>query len=191
MIRQSFIGTALLIIVGWFLVVWDSPPESFMRDSKTPVVQQRQVDGYMSSITSQRFSVTGEQLFLLTSPKMQLFEGDSRLELTQPRLFSLPTRAGNKGNGIAFLADFGTISGTGNRLSLLGNVKAIITGTEQEKTLTAASLEYQLTEMIISTEDDFILKTAQSSLTGKGLMGDLSKDLFTLKSKVHGVHDAI
>ena len=191
MIRQSFIGTALLIIIGWFLVVWDSPPESFIRDSKTPVVQQRQVDGYMASITSQRFSITGEQLFLLTSPKMQLFEGDSRLELTQPRLFSLPKGADNKGNGIAFLADFGTLSGTGDRLSLLGNVKAIITGTEQEKTLTAASLEYQLTEMIISTEDDFTLKTAQSSLTGKGLMGDLSKDLFTLKSKVHGVHDAI
>ena len=191
MIRQSFIGTALLIIVGWFLIVWDSPPESFMRDSKTSVVQEIQVEGYMASITSQRFSVTGEQLFLITSPKMQLFEGDSRLELTQPRFFSLPEGPNNKGKGIAFLADFGTLSGTGDRLSLLGNVKAVITGTEQEKTLTAASLEYQLTEMIVSTEESFILKTAQSSVTGKGLVGDLNKDLFSLKSKVHGVHDAI
>ena len=120
MIRQSFIGTALLIIVGWFLIVWDSPPESFMRDSKTSVVQEIQVEGYMASITSQRFSVTGEQLFLITSPKMQLFEGDSRLELTQPRFFSLPEGPNNKGKGIAFLADFGTLSGTGDRLSLLG-----------------------------------------------------------------------
>jgi hypothetical protein len=68
MIRQSFIGTALLIIIGWFLLVWDSPPESFMRNNTADRVQQRQVDSYMASITSQRFSATGEQLFLLTSP---------------------------------------------------------------------------------------------------------------------------
>ncbi|MFQ3345494.1 MAG: LPS export ABC transporter protein LptC [Porticoccaceae bacterium] len=191
MIRQSFIGTALLIIVGWFLIVWDSPPESFMPGSNTSIVQERQVDGYMASITSQRFSVTGEQLFLLTSPKMQLFEGDSRLELTQPRFLSLPKGPNNKGKGIAFSADFGTLSGAGDLMFLEGNVKAIITGTEQKKTLTAASLEYQLTEMIVSTDKKFTLETAQSFLTGEGLVGDLNKDLFTLKSKVHGVHDAI
>ena len=56
MIRQSFIGTALLIIIGWFLLVWDSPPESFMRNNNAERVQQRQVDSYMASITSQRFS---------------------------------------------------------------------------------------------------------------------------------------
>ena len=191
MIRQSFIGTALLIIIGWFLLVWDSPPESFMRNNTADRVQQRQVGSYMASITSQRFSATGEQLFLLTSPKMQLFTGDSRLELTQPRFIVLPKGANNKGKGVAFLADFGTLSGTGDRLSLIGNVKAVITGTEQEKTLTSTSLEYQPTEMIISTEDNFTLKTVQSSLVGKGLVGDLNKDLFTIKSKVHGVHDAI
>ena len=191
MIRQSFIGTALLIIIGWFLLVWDSPPESFMRNNTADRVQQRQVDSYMASITSQRFSATGEQLFLLTSPKMQLFTGDSRLELTQPRFIVLPKGANNKGKGVAFLADFGTLSGTGDRLSLIGNVKAVITGTEQEKTLTSTSLEYQPTKMIISTEDNFTLKTMQSSLIGKGLVGDLNKDLFTIKSKVHGVHDAI
>ena len=191
MIRQSFIGTALLIIIGWFLLVWDSPPESFMRNNNADRVQQRQVDSYMASITSQRFSATGEQLFLLTSPKMQLFTGDSRLELTQPRFIALPKGANNKGKGVAFLADFGTLSGTGDRLSLIGNVKAVITGTEQEKTLTSTSLEYQPTKMIISTEDNFTLKTVQSSLVGKGLVGDLNKDLFTIKSKVHGVHDAI
>lgn len=191
MIRQSFIGTALLIIIGWFLLVWDSPPESFMRNNTADRVQQRQVDSYMASITSQRFSATGEQLFLLTSPKMQLFTGDSRLELTQPRFIALPKGANNKGKGVAFLADFGTLSGTGDRLSLIGNVKAVITGTEQEKTLTSTSLEYQPTKMIISTEDNFTLKTVQSSLVGKGLVGDLNKDLFTIKSKVHGVHDAI
>ena len=191
MIRQSFIGTALLIIIGWFLLVWDSPPESFMRNNTADRVQQRQVDSYMASITSQRFSATGEQLFLLTSPKMQLFTGDSRLELTQPRFIALPKGANNKGKGVAFLADFGTLSGTGDRLSLIGNVKAVITGTEQEKILTSTSLEYQPTKMIISTEDNFTLKTVQSSLIGKGLVGDLNKDLFTIKSKVHGVHDAI
>ena len=191
MIRQSFIGTALLIIIGWFLLVWDSPPESFMRNNNADRVQQRQVDSYMASITSQRFSAAGDQLFLLTSPKMQLFSGDSRLELTQPRFIALSQGANNKGKGVAFLADFGTLSGTGDRLSLIGNVNAVITGTEQEKTLTSTSLEYQPTKMIISTEDNFTLKTMQSSLIGKGFVGDLNKDLFTIKSKVHGVHDAI
>ncbi len=74
MIRQSLISLSLLIIVGWFLVVWDSPPESFIRKNADQLVQKRSVDSYMTGISSRRFSETGDELFLLTSSRMELFD---------------------------------------------------------------------------------------------------------------------
>ena len=64
MIRQSFIGITLVVIISWFLVVWDSPPESFIRKNNSQVVQEPSVDSYMTAMTSQRFSDNGNELFI-------------------------------------------------------------------------------------------------------------------------------
>lgn len=48
MIRQSVISLILLLIVSWFLVVWDSPPESFLQKNDGQLVQKRSVDSYMT-----------------------------------------------------------------------------------------------------------------------------------------------
>jgi lipopolysaccharide export system protein LptC len=52
------------------------------------------------------------------------------------------------------------------------------------------SLEYDAPNMLITTDGDFTLTTPALSVSGKGLNANLSKEIFTMNSKVRAVHEA-
>ena len=190
MIRQSGISLILLLIVGWFLVVWDSPPESFLQKNDDQLVQKRSVDSYMTGISSRRFSERGDELFLLTSSKMELFNGESRLELSAPRFVSVTTKTDGEDTGVSFIANSGTLSEDGQQLVLKGAVEAVIAGTKNQSTMTSESLNYNASKMLITTDGKFDLITPTLSISGRGLNADLSEETFTMKSNVSAVHEA-
>ena len=192
MIRQSFIGITLVVIISWFLVVWDSPPESFIRKNNSQVVQELSVDSYMTAMTSQRFSDNGNELFILTSSKMELLSGESHLHLSAPRFVS---RIGNleqrEEKGVSFVAHSGTLSADGSKLSLNGDVVAFINGTSQQSTLTSNNLNYNSARMTLTTDGSFKLVSPELTLSGTGLNADLDKEVFRINSKVRATHYAI
>ena len=190
MIRQSVISLILLLIVSWFLVVWDSPPESFLQKNDGQLVQKRSVDSYMTGISSRRFSARGDELFLLTSSKMELFNGESRLELSAPRFVSVTTKTDGEDTGVSFIANSGTLSEDGQQLVLKGAVEAVIAGTKNQSTMTSESLNYNASKMLITTDGKFDLITPTLSISGRGLNADLSEETFTMKSNVSAVHEA-
>lgn len=67
MIRQALLISALIFFVGGFLLIWDSPPESFMRKQTGQVEEVPVADSYMTDVSSLKFSSSGSQQFLLTS----------------------------------------------------------------------------------------------------------------------------
>ena len=183
MIRQSFIGITLVVIISWFLVVWDSPPESFIRKNNSQLVQEPSVDSYMTTMTSQRFSDNGNELFILTSSKMELLSGETQLHLSAPRFVS---RIGNleqrEEKGVSFVANSGTLSADGSKLSLNGDVVAFINGISHQSTLT---------RMTVTTDGGFKLVSPELTLSGTGLNANLDKEIFRINSKVRATHDAI
>jgi LPS export ABC transporter protein LptC len=189
-IRQSLISLSLLIIVGWFLVVWDSPPESFIRKNADQLVQKRSVDSYMTGISSRRFSETGDELFLLTSSRMELFDRESRVELKAPRFVSVTPKAGSKDTGVSFAANSGTLFDDGRKLVLNGAVEAVIAGTKNDSIMTAETLNYDPSKMLITTDEKFNLTTPTLSISGKVLNANLSEETFIAKSRVIAVHEA-
>ena len=64
MIRQSFVIIIMLAIVSWFLIVWDSSPQSFLPVDKTKTTASDSIESYMTGVTSRRFSESGGELFL-------------------------------------------------------------------------------------------------------------------------------
>jgi LPS export ABC transporter protein LptC len=185
MIRQSFIGITLVVIISWFLVVWDSPPESFIRKNNSQVVQELSVDSYMTAMTSQRFSDNGNELFILTSSKMELLSGETRFV---SRISNLEQR---EEKGVSFVAHSGTLSADGSKLSLNGDVVAFINGTSQQSTLTSNNLSYNSARMTVTTDGSFKLASPELTLSGTGLNADLDKEVFRINSKVRATHDAI
>ena len=190
MIRQSFISVILLLIVSWFLVVWDSPPESFMRKNDGQLVQKRSVDSYMTGISSRRFSDNGDELFFLTSSKMELFKGESGVVLSTPRFVTVSNKGKGEDTGVSFVANTGTLSEDGRNLVLNGDVEAVIAGKNSQSIVTSDSLEYDAPNMLITTDGNFTLTTPALSVSGKGLNANLSEEIFTMNSKVRAVHEA-
>ena len=84
MIRQALLTFILALMVGGFLLIWDSPPESFIRQRDGQFDKDPRADSYMKEITSRSFSTEGSEKFSLSSPRMEFFTGSSILTLDKP-----------------------------------------------------------------------------------------------------------
>ncbi len=189
MIRQFLLGVGLLIMVGGFLLVWDSPPQSFMRTQQGQVEKVPSADSYMIAVSSRRFSKTGSEQLLINSPKIELFSGDSNALILQPSIVSIDEQTGAK--AIALNAQQARLSDDGETLTLNGNVIAVINGEQGNSTLSTETLSFLPATNTAATEDRFKLVTPQVKISGQGLDANLANKVFTIKSKVHAVHDPI
>ena len=189
MIRQFLLGFGLLIVVGGFLLIWDSPPQSFMRQQQAQVEKVPSADSYMTTVTSRRFSKTGAEQLLINSPKIELFAGDAKVLISQPSIISVDQQTG--ASAVELNAQQGTLSGDGETLALSGNVIAVIDGQQGPSQLSTETLSYLPETNVATTEDRFKLVTPQVKISGKGLNVNLANQVFTIKSKVHAVHDPI
>ena len=90
MIKQGLFGAFLVIFVGGFLLVWDSPPDAFKRNQTPQVDRPPLADSYMTEITSRQFSDTGKEKFILFAPKVELFSDASETPVSYTHL-TLPT----------------------------------------------------------------------------------------------------
>lgn len=188
MIKQSFILLVLLIFVSWFLIVWDSPPESFIREKPSKMVPQGRVDSYMLGVTSRRFSDIGEEVFLLTSSKMEVLAGSSDILLTDPRFVSVSDQERDRETGVSFYATQGVLKNNSSSLSLIGNVEAVIAGSDVEHNLTSQALQYDSTLKLITTGKPFQLSSEAMSISGKGLTINLEQETFKIFSETRALH---
>jgi lipopolysaccharide export system protein LptC len=189
MIRQFLLGFGLLIMVGGFLLIWDSPPKSFMRQQQGQVEKVPRADSYMTAVTSRRFSKTGSEQLIISSPKIELYTGDSKVLMSQPSILSIDQQTG--ANAVTLNAQQGSLSNDGETLTLSGNVVAVIDGQQGSSQLSTDTLSYVPETNIATTDDRFKLVTPQVKISGKGLNANLASEVFTIKSKVQAVHDPI
>ncbi len=189
MIRQFLLGFGLLFIVGSFLLVWDSPPQSFMRKQQGQVDKVPSADSYMIDVSSRRYSKTGSEQLLISSPKVALFSGDTQALISQPNIISIDPKTGT--NAVELSAQQGVLSNDGETLTLSGDVIAVIDGQQGSSTLSTPALSYLPATNTATTDDHFKLVTPQVKISGKGLEANLANEVFTIKSKVHAVHDPL
>ena len=86
MIKQFSLAFGLLLLISGFLLVWDSPPESFLRNQVSQIEGTPSADSYMTSVVSQRFGADGAEQYVLSSPKMEFFNDNSRLQISELQL---------------------------------------------------------------------------------------------------------
>lgn len=189
MIRQFLLGFCLLIMVGVFLLVWDSSPQSFMRNQAGQVDKVPSAESYMTKVTSRRFSKTGGKQLVINSPKIEVFPGETGILIAQPSIISIDEQTGV--SRVKLDAQRGVLSNNGEVLTLSGDVVAVVDGQQGNTKLSTTTLGYQPATNIATTEDRFKLVTPQVRISGKGLDADLANEVFTIKSKVRAVHDPL
>ncbi len=187
MIRQALLTFVLALMVGGFLLIWDSPPESFIRQKGNQFDKNPQADSYMEVITSRRFSAEGTEKFSLNSPRIEFFEGSSILTLAEPVFLTQNTL----GKPLRLQASQGKLNSATGKLDLDGNVHADINNRGELAQLTTEHLTYFTDSNIALTDSSFKLLTPQSKVSGTGLHIDLIKGVFIIKSKVRAIHEPI
>jgi LPS export ABC transporter protein LptC len=187
MIRQALLTLTLALMVGGFLLIWDSPPESFIRQKGDQFEKNPRADSYMEEITSRRFSDKGSEKFSLSSPRIEFFEGSSILTIDEPVfLTSSPL-----GRPLELQASQGQLDSALGMLDLDGNVRADINSRGELARLTTEHLTYFIDTNIALTDSSFKLLAPQNNVSGSGLHIDLIKEIFTIKSKVRVTHEPI
>lgn len=187
MIKQTLLISGLLVIVGGFLLIWDSPPQSFMRKQTGQVDEVPVADSYMTEISSFKFSRTGEQQFILTSPRAEFFTKNSELILSQPNIVSSGTNSNN--NQVSLKAYLGTLYNHGELVSLQENVVAVKEAPEGQTILNTEDLIYRPGSNTANNSGPFKLHTPEVTLTGSGLNANFTSEIFIINSKVRAIHE--
>ena len=194
MIKQFSLAFGLLLLISGFLLVWDSPPESFLRNQVSQIEGTPSADSYMTSVVSQRFGADGAEQYVLSSPKMEFFNDNSRLQISELQLAA--KRDNNpqepaEAEVINISANSGILNNNGETLLLAGNVIAVVDEPRGTTELTSAKISYKPATYTASAPGRFKLRTPQVTLSGTGLKANLANDVFTIKSNVRAIHEPL
>ena len=184
--KQFFFINALALITAGFLLVWESPPESFLRPQSGKVQTLPSADSYMHEVTSYKFADSGAKQFTLNSDKASYYNNKSLLIMDSPTLQSTQT---SKPETIKIVAEKGLLSTDSETLELIGDVNAHWYTDEGKKQLTAGKITYLITSDTAQAEGGFQLNTPQAQLTGKTLSTDLQNGTTTITSRVRAIYE--
>jgi len=191
MIRQLLLLAVLGVLVGGFLLVWDSPPESFLKSSSAKAERLPDADSYMQNITSYKFTAAGNKAFTLHSAKGFFYDRKSLLMLDHPSFQSSTAEASPE--LLKITADRGELQLTdsGDILQLGGNVNAQWHSTEGLTNLNTEVFTYHIDERIAHAQQGFRLSNPQAELTGERLSTDFENAITEIQSGVRAVYESL
>jgi LPS export ABC transporter protein LptC len=189
MIKQFFFTGLLILIAGSMLLVWDSPPESFLRPETNLVDKLPSAETYMTNIQTLIFSSDGSKKYTLTATEMALFSNQIEAKLLAPSFVAL--EIDNQHSEVNVTANQGLISKRSQAIQFMGNVKANWQVDKGSTVLTAGTFIYSMKEDIASAANGIQLVTPESSISGDSFSADFKTELLKIESGVRATHDAI
>lgn len=189
MIKQFFLTTCLVLVTASFLLLWDSPPESFLRPDGSKVENLPSADSYMSNIRSIIFSADGTKKYALEASEIAIFSGLSELELSQPLLVAY--KIDSQQTHFEVKAKTGTLYKNSQIFKFDGNVNAQWDAVDGSTVLQAGNLSYSLEDDSASASGGVQITTPQSKLSGDSLSANFDSKTLKIESRVRGVYDAI
>lgn len=188
MIKQFFFMVCLIMITGSFLLLWESPPESFSRPDSSKIKELPSADSYMSNIKSFAFSHDGTQKYLLKASELSIFSSLSELKLAKPIFIAF--QSDNK-TQVHINAKNGLLTKNTQIFEFNGDVSVNWETVDGGTNLRAGSLSYSLTEDSASAEGGVQLTTPNTKMIGDTLSADFDSDSITIESRVRGTHESI
>lgn len=187
--KQFFLMAVLAVMIGSFLLIWESPPESFLRLETSSVEELPSADSYMKGVASHKFSSAGSQQFRLESANAFFYDQGSMLVLESPTFKS--TQVSNSASELTIIAEKGHLANDKGTIELIGQVSADWNTVDGRSLLTAKKLTYFITDNLARADRGFKLKTPQAEVVGNSLSTDLKAGITTITSNVNAVYEPI
>ena len=189
MIKQFFFMVCLILVTGSMLLIWDSPPESFLRPEANIVNRLPSADTYMTNIETFIFSSDGSKKYSLKASEMSVFSDQAEVRLTKPEFMAL--EIGNQRSEVNVSANQGLITKSSQAIQFMGDVKANWQAHKGATALTAGTLIYSVKDDSATAANGIQLNTPNSSISGESFSADFQSELLRIESGVRATHDAI
>ena len=189
MIKQVFLTACLIFITASFLLLWDSPPESFLSPDPNKVENLPIADSYMSETKSIIFSENGYKKYSVKAEEIAIFSGFSELKFSQPKLIAY--KQNSKQTNYVIKSGTGTLNKNSEIFEFQTSITANWINSGGTTALRADSLSYSFKENSASAKGGVQLTSGNSKLSGDALSANFESQIFRLKSHVKSVYEAI
>lgn len=187
MIRPfALMVTAAAMIVS-FLLIWDSPPESFLRQSGGQTEQMPVADSYLRDAHARAFSTSGAKQFSIIAEQIDFFSDMEDLFIVKPIISSHE----NRSDQLLISASIGVLDRVKNQFTLSGDVRLEAYQQPQTTVLRTDQLSYFVDTGLIASDASFDLTSSQMKIRGKGLTADPANHLYTFKEQVKAIYEGL
>ena len=190
MIRQIFFVSVSLLMLGWFLIVWDSPPESFLQQKNKKIFTQDSIESFMTNSETQIYSNNGEKMLTLKATKLESLEGEKILTLYEPRALGSSQNESFEISSFSLSSKKGTFDPERGDLQLFNSVEGILQTSAGQRNLSSSSINYNIPTMALSSQSRFNLQEENHEITGEKFLIDLKNNNTILFSKISATYYA-
>ena len=190
MIRQIFFVSLSLLMLGWFLIVWDSPPESFLQQKNKKIFTQDSIESFMTNSETQIYSNNGEKMLTLMATKLESLEGEKILTLYEPRAIGSNQNESFEISSFSLSSEKGTFDPEKGDLKLFNSVEGILKTSAGQRNLSSPSINYNIPTMALTSNSRFNLQEKNHEITGEKFLIDLKNNDTILFSKINATYYA-
>ena len=188
MVRKVLYTLITIFILGWFVYVWYTPPESFLKKQNETVFQEHQIESFITDSTTQIFSNNGNQVLIMNASKLEVLNGENMIKLYDPSTFGSNQDLSAIYSGFSMSSKFGTFDTSKKELVLSDSVKGTFKTKEEEQNIVTHSIQYNLPEMVISSDNQFSLTTENYEILGKGITINLNNGKTKISSNINSIY---
>ena len=188
MIRQIFFVSVSLLMLGWFLIVWDSPPESFLQQKNKKIFTQDSIESFMTNSETQIYSNNGKKMLTLKATKLESLEGEKILTLYEPRALGSSQNESFEISSFSLSSKKGTFDPERGDLQLFNSVEGILQTSAGQRNLSSSSINYNIPTMALSSQSRFNLQEENHEITGEKFLIDLKNNNTILFSKISATY---
>ena len=190
MIRQIFFVSVSLLMLGWFLIVWDSPPESFLQQKNKKIFTEDSIESFMTNSETQIYSNNGKKMLTLKAAKLESLEGEKILTLYEPRAIGSSQNESFEISSFSLSSQKGTFDPDKGDLKLFNSVEGILQTNAGQRNLSSSSINYNIPKMALSGQSNFNLQEKNYEITGEKFLIDLKNNNTILFSKISATYYA-
>ena len=190
MIRQIFFVSVSLLMLGWFLIVWDSPPESFLQQKNKKIFSQDSIESFMTNSETQIYSNNGKKMLTLKATKLESLEGEKILTLYEPRAIGSNQNESFEISSFSLSSEKGTFDPEKGDLKLFNSVEGILKTSAGQRNLSSPSINYNIPTMALTSNSRFNLQEKNHEITGEKFLIDLKNNNTILFSKINATYYA-
>ena len=190
MIRQIFFVSVSLLMLGWFLIVWDSSPESFLQQKNKKIFTQDRIESFMTNSETQIYSNNGKKMLTLKAAKLESLEGEKILTLYEPRAIGSSQNESFEISSFSLSSQKGTFDPDKGDLKLFNSVEGILQTNAGQRNLSSSSINYNIPKMALSGQSNFNLQEKNYEITGEKFLIDLKNNNTILFSKISATYYA-